>query len=254
MNAKRIAYIDDLTWISHQNVPREVKNYIKSLIVHAKQIKANNSTVRNNDATYSVVIKGDNFGGIGNNSKTTTFKQSEKRSSEESSQAVNKRQRYLEEREEEEEEEEKEENNDHDDDEDEKEGSGVLIEYNSLDGHKRKVYIYDYLNNVDKVWQPLKHWSLNNLDISIVLVLYRNRSIHLASLENNLTDNRVLSLSNVFVVGLEQENSCFHLFKKQYYEAVTKQYKAKQDYELLPFLARKWCSLFDEVVSSNVKF
>ena len=123
-----------------------------------------------------------------------------------------------------------------------------------MDGHKRRVYIYDYLNNVDKVWEPLKHWSLNNLDISSVLVLYRNRSIHLASLENNLTDNRVLSLSNVFVVGLEQENSCFHLFEKHYYEAVTKQYKAKQDYELLPSLARKWCSLLDEVISSNVKF
>ncbi|KAI9243362.1 hypothetical protein BDA99DRAFT_530571 [Phascolomyces articulosus] len=172
MNDKRTAYIDDLTWISHQNVPREVKNYIKSLIAYAKQSKANNPTVRNNDTTYSIVVKGDNFGGIGNNSKTTIFKQSEKRSSEaESSQAVNKRQRHLEEREEEEEE--KEENNDHDDDEfdliyqerlelqrtgdDDNVESGVLIEHNSLDGHKRRVYIYDYLENVNKVWQPLKH-------------------------------------------------------------------------------------------------
>lgn len=41
MDKKRIAYIDDLTWISQQNVPREVKNYIKSLIVYAKQMNAN---------------------------------------------------------------------------------------------------------------------------------------------------------------------------------------------------------------------
>ncbi|KAJ8661244.1 hypothetical protein O0I10_002993 [Lichtheimia ornata] len=81
---------------------------------------------------------------------------------------------------------------------------------------------------------------------------YRNRSVDLAKMEVNLSDDGVLSLSNVFVITAEQHHSCLYRFLPSYHAMVIKMYTSKEDCISLPrLLSRDWCSSLDELICAN---
>lgn len=81
---------------------------------------------------------------------------------------------------------------------------------------------------------------------------YRNRSVDLAKMEENLSDDGVLSLSNVFVITAEQHHSCLYRFLPSYHAMVIKMYAFKEDCISLPrLLSRDWCSSLDELICAN---
>jgi hypothetical protein len=94
-------------------------------------------------------------------------------------------------------------------------------------------------------------WLLDGIDITALFVRYRKRTIDLAENKENLTDNRVLSLRNVFVVTQHQQLSSFHRFATEYFKSVQKELKRKEGWESLPFVTRSWCAQLDEIISSN---
>lgn len=83
---------------------------------------------------------------------------------------------------------------------------------------------------------------------------FRERSFRLADADWNISDNRVLSLSNIFVVTPEQARSCTHRFPPVYHDKITKAYEFKEGWERLPVKARTWCSTFDEEIAANSSF
>ncbi|CDH60656.1 predicted protein [Lichtheimia corymbifera JMRC:FSU:9682] len=103
----------------------------------------------------------------------------------------------------------------------------------SFDEHQHRIYIYDYLEGVED-WKPVGRWIIDDLDITEKLVLYRARSINLAKAGENLSDNRVLSLSNVFVLTANQSSSCVHRFEKSYHQHMLQAFTLKEGWHTFP--------------------
>ena len=130
--------------------------------------------------------------------------------------------------------------------------------------HKRHKYVYSYLENVDCEWDPVTRWKLNKkktiegkkkkIDITKVLVHFRDQTVNLAKKDHNLSDNRVLSFSNIFVITPDIAHSCLRRYPPRYYNAVTKAMDRKKDWHSIPFPVRTWCSQMDEVISAQKKF
>ncbi|CDH52271.1 predicted protein [Lichtheimia corymbifera JMRC:FSU:9682] len=128
----------------------------------------------------------------------------------------------------------------------------LLVNDTSFDEHDRRIYDYDYLADVDEDWAPAEHMiAENDLDLTDKLMEYRHRSVELAKKEENLSDNRVLSLSNIFVITAEQHRSCLHRFQPMYHDAIMKIYTCKEGWITLPRLSRVWCASLDELVCAN---
>ncbi|KAI9275957.1 hypothetical protein BDA99DRAFT_588984 [Phascolomyces articulosus] len=105
-----------------------------------------------------------------------------------------------------------------------------ILELNddSFDTHKRRRYVLDYMVNVDRCWEPPTYWTLNNLNITQKFQQFRNRSILFADAKHNTSDNRLLSLSNIFSITPSQSTSCLHRVHGSYYKSIVKLIKCKQ--------------------------
>lgn len=124
----------------------------------------------------------------------------------------------------------------------------------SFDKHKRRRYVIDYMVDVDRTWQPQSHWEYGSLSITEKFEQFRHRSILLSEAKHNLSDNRVLSLSNVFVITPYQATSSLHRYEPRYYKEIVKNIKRKGYWPDLPFPVRTWCGMVDQLIgrSSNL--
>ena len=107
--------------------------------------------------------------------------------------------------------------------------------------------------NVDRCWEPSIYWTLQNLNITQKFQQFRNRAILLADAKHNISDNRLLSLSNIFTITSSQSTSCLHRVHASYYKSIMKLIKRKQGWSSLPFPARIWCSMVDELIGRRDK-
>ncbi|KAI9270467.1 hypothetical protein BDA99DRAFT_416573, partial [Phascolomyces articulosus] len=112
--------------------------------------------------------------------------------------------------------------------------------------HKRRKYVYDYISNSVAKWEPNEEWILDGLNITMALQKFRNRSFSMAKRDENLSDNRVLSLSNIFVITSDQARSSFHRFSPVYHDKIIGNYPLKTKWERLPLKARVWCDDTDD--------
>ncbi|KAG2223514.1 hypothetical protein INT45_000834 [Circinella minor] len=130
-----------------------------------------------------------------------------------------------------------------------------ILEINddSFDTHKRRRYVLNYMVNVDRCWEPSTYLTLQNLNITQKFQEFRNRSILLADAKHNISDNRLLSLSNIFSITPSQSTSCLHRVHPSYYKSIMKLIKRKQGWASLPFPARTWCSTVDELIGRRDK-
>ena len=108
----------------------------------------------------------------------------------------------------------------------------VGLNDDSFDSHKRRRYIINYMIDIDRSWEPLTRWNLHGLDITEKFQQFRNRSILLADAKHNISDNRILSLSNIFTITPCQSTSCLHRFSPTYYKSILKVIKRKQGFFL----------------------
>jgi hypothetical protein len=103
-------------------------------------------------------------------------------------------------------------------------------------------------------WLPRLDWVLNNADYTDMFQEYRERSLFLSVNKQNLSNNRVLSLSNVFVVSKNQPDSSIHRFRSTDFAYLRDYLNPKEDWEMLPPKARLWCSQLDQLIHSSDDF
>ena len=82
---------------------------------------------------------------------------------------------------------------------------------------------------------------------------YRARSILLAGSGDNLSDKRVLSLSNIFIITQKQSDSALHRFNPEHFNTVAKTIKRKEGWLSLPTPVRIWCTELDQSILSSDK-
>ncbi|KAI7853066.1 hypothetical protein BDC45DRAFT_606952 [Circinella umbellata] len=130
-----------------------------------------------------------------------------------------------------------------------------ILEINddSFDTHKRRRYVLNYMVNVDRCWEPSTYWTVQNLNITQKFQEFRNQSILLADAKHNISDNRLLSLSNIFSITPSQSTSCLHRVPASYHKSIMKLIKRKQGWAPLPFPARTWCCMVDELIGRRDK-
>ncbi|KAG2220326.1 hypothetical protein INT45_004011 [Circinella minor] len=121
----------------------------------------------------------------------------------------------------------------------------------SFDKHKRQRYVVNYMVNVSRTWKPQTHWKIGTINITEKFQQFRSRSIFLSDAKQNLSDKRVLSLSNIFVITPYQLTSCLHRFEPNVYKAIVKNIKRKEFWPDLPFPVRTWCGMIDQMISRN---
>ncbi|KAI7850360.1 hypothetical protein BDC45DRAFT_247474 [Circinella umbellata] len=105
--------------------------------------------------------------------------------------------------------------------------------------------------DVSRTWKPQTHWKIGTINITEKFQQFRSRSIFLSDAKQNLSDNRVLSLSNIFVITPYQATSCLHRLEPNAYKAIVKNIKRKEFWPDLPFPVRTWCGMIDQMISRN---
>lgn len=111
--------------------------------------------------------------------------------------------------------------------------------------------VFTYLEGVEE-WVPINRWIIRDLDITEQVVVFRKRSNKLAEAGEILSDNRVLSLSNIFVFTAAQSSSCLHRFQAICHQHVLEAFCLKQGWDIFPVTVRNWCSELDSLISSHI--
>lgn len=131
----------------------------------------------------------------------------------------------------------------------EEETDEVQSTWNSFDSHKRRKYKYNYLtDDMDLSCEVRDPWIIDGLDITNLLMKYRQISIAGAKAGKNISDNRVLSLSYIFFVSRDQHRSCTHRFLRAEHKAIADMMNFKQHWMSLPFETRLWCAKLDQQI------
>ncbi|CAO3637363.1 unnamed protein product [Cunninghamella blakesleeana] len=123
--------------------------------------------------------------------------------------------------------------------------------WHSADCHKRRKYEYNYLTgDIQLSCNVSEDWIINDINVSDLLMKYRIKSILGANLKKNINDNRILSLSFIFVLRYNHHTSSTRRLDVSIHQLLLDTMNIKKNWTSLPLIARTWCSQIDLAIAS----